>query len=698
MRFDNLKGLVEHLINRRYFVVDGENVYDTIRNSLRYRDDSIGWRNINEDSNNESDVKIVSNDLNALREDISNHFDAFISEAQDEYNISSREEAIEKLDNPVVSIQAFGDNENEYGYMTFDNSIGIPSDQFEDAVGKNLADAGIDKRKNSLLLGEFGQGSFSSIGMSSHGCKLIVSISKDDQSVVSFTITQKKNGNYKYMSINSEMPSFTLDESESLDLGDTIDFNLTKGTITKVFDVDRTKTRNSIRNSSFKRRFGYKYPDPIAPIRLYDSRAQESDTDYTEWDGLLSNVEDLEKSDTFNTKVEHDDLGEIDITAVVPKKGETFSTEYISTNDPRTFFTLHGMTHETKSRSITASDFGLDRISNECLLFIECEGMTVDVSEVFEVDRNGMKESGRTRDIFYNFVTEEVRNWDELTGVNDERNITPDQLSHSPIDSIESVTADVSTQNRTTVEYDIVLDDAADSSYLEEAELQVKSTHKRGRADVVGYSVNGSKLNVTLDPDYEKSALSMGQILLEDKSLNKTVEGTFILEDPTDRDQSNRSKTGTEFEDRVRSLLEEYQIEGISITTKKSNLPNSVEEQLQIKYPDGEQVFPDADIVVHNESEPLAVVSCKKSIRERLTQTQSWYNSYNDVDHLETSLDHLPFFFVTSDPDGELDEGRKPRSVSSALSGTFVLDNEFENYNDYIYPFEELVENLRSLI
>lgn len=752
MKFESLKELVEHLINRQYFDVDDETVYDTIRKSLRVKENNVGWRYINGEKNNTGDVKLVGEDLNALREDISNEFDAFIHKARKQgYVGNDRLEAINNLDNPIVAVQAFGDNTDEYGFLTFDNSIGIPNSEFEEAVGKNQVEAGIDKRQDPLLLGEFGQGSFASIGISSEGCKLIVSIHENTPNLVSFTITrQNENGDFQYMTINGEIPSFTLEDTEGLDLGDTINHTLTTGTLTKVFKVNRTKNRNSIRGDSFKRKFGYKYPDPAVPLRLYDSRSQYSDNDYDEWNGLLSEVADLNKSKTFKKTMKDDTFGEIDFIAVVPEEGEEFSKEYISAGDPRTFFTIHGMTHETESEDITASKFGLDRIHTQCLLFIECSKMNVPVSDVFKVDRTGMKESGQERDEFYDTVKKGVQNWTKLQDLNDSRPITPNQLSQSPIKSLELLDTDITSSEESTIKYNINLEENVDTTYLDEAELEVDISTDRGGAEITDYAVKETTLEVTVDPTYTNSQMVIGSISLCDTSMDQEFTERMLIENDTNfntstgtnsvpdevtaciesedvnddvkdimttafqkgeqqgrkvakknagsENQADRSKTGGEFEEKIHSRLDKHKFENVTLTMKKSNLPESVKESLYIKYPDGSTVYPDADIVVHNSKKPLAVISCKKSIRERLTQTQAWEMHYKEeLNTIKTTIDNLKFFFVTADPDGELEKGRKPRKIASTLSGTFVVNSEFEEYNSHIRPFEDLKNVLSTL-
>lgn len=147
----------------------------------------------------------------------------------------------------------------------------------------------------------------------------------------------------------------------------------------------------------------------------------------------------------------------------------------------------------------------------------------------------------------------------------------------------------------------------------------------------------------------------------------------------TQHNQSQRAINGNKFEEVVVDKLRNANIVDNDYNIdRESNVPDHIIEQLTI-----DNVKPDLDVVIYTEDNPVAIVSCKKSTRERVSQTLFWaqYISNHDID--------VSVFLATEDNKKELQTGRKWRTlVNEILDGVFML-------NGYEYENEENITHLQ---
>lgn len=124
------------------------------------------------------------------------------------------------------------------------------------------------------------------------------------------------------------------------------------------------------------------------------------------------------------------------------------------------------------------------------------------------------------------------------------------------------------------------------------------------------------------------------------------------------------------------------------IVKRESNVRDSVKNKLKINF-GGVAKLPDLDIVVYDDQENIdCIISCKTSIRERVSQTLFWKKM------IEEQLD-IGFYFVTTDSDDELLEGRKWRPIiEDVMNATFILEDGDDKMSDNIRPFDEIVSTI----
>lgn len=116
---------------------------------------------------------------------------------------------------------------------------------------------------------------------------------------------------------------------------------------------------------------------------------------------------------------------------------------------------------------------------------------------------------------------------------------------------------------------------------------------------------------------------------------------------------------------------------------RESVVRESVKNKIKINF-GGVTKLPDADIIVYDEENVECIISCKTSIRERVSQTLFWKKM------IEEQL-NVGFYFVTTDSDDELSKGRKWRPIiEDVMNATFILEDDEDKMSEDIRPFDEI--------
>ncbi len=125
-------------------------------------------------------------------------------------------------------------------------------------------------------------------------------------------------------------------------------------------------------------------------------------------------------------------------------------------------------------------------------------------------------------------------------------------------------------------------------------------------------------------------------------------------------------------EDGVNTLNEQYDVNlGCTSDTvlKRANLPSNlqlVKRNLLVDYGEYGCHLPDADVVVYRRENNavLCIVSCKKSLRDRLKQTAYWKLKLQQ----SPITTHVRVCLVTPDPDRELVQPHQPPRKNYAIA------------------------------
>ncbi|MEO0208618.1 MAG: BsaWI family type II restriction enzyme [candidate division WOR-3 bacterium] len=109
--------------------------------------------------------------------------------------------------------------------------------------------------------------------------------------------------------------------------------------------------------------------------------------------------------------------------------------------------------------------------------------------------------------------------------------------------------------------------------------------------------------------------------------------------------------------------------------------------------------LPDADLVVYEpkKCKPIAIISSKATLRERIAQTGYW----NVKLKASPTTANIRVFFVTLDEDGDLTL-KKPAKKGKAIAevdtdGTFVITNKRLEESNKVKTIEKLLETFKKL-
>ncbi len=175
---------------------------------------------------------------------------------------------------------------------------------------------------------------------------------------------------------------------------------------------------------------------------------------------------------------------------------------------------------------------------------------------------------------------------------------------------------------------------------------------------------------------YDQTVLTIyeGDYLKAVEHFEEIAEGTlrnelsFFYSKQRSRDQAWKTCKGTVYEYAVFRCIQQ-EIEG---TDKRALFGDEALQQHrdQIVIHNWSDIFPDADILILKEDEVVAIVSCKTSLRERLTETAFWKRELERFDQ------DIKLIFVTTDKDDELRTDTNRYILLHVVDCTFVTDPE----------------------
>ena len=200
---------------------------------------------------------------------------------------------------------------------------------------------------------------------------------------------------------------------------------------------------------------------------------------------------------------------------------------------------------------------------------------------------------------------------------------------------------------------------------------------------------------------------TVSQLLQDAKELHRQ---DFLQDKPGgDHEQSWRAFKGKNFEKLIQHIITES-IEALGMKVingnqleRSKNLSlelSRVKRNLAIDYGEFGLHLPDVDIVVYNpkDSQVIAVISSKVTLRERIAQTGYWKLKLLESETTE----HIKVYFITPDEDGTLTDTYLPKKgraiVEIDLDGTYVLTEANLDESDKVKLFEYFLEDFRQLI
>ena len=126
----------------------------------------------------------------------------------------------------------------------------------------------------------------------------------------------------------------------------------------------------------------------------------------------------------------------------------------------------------------------------------------------------------------------------------------------------------------------------------------------------------------------------------------------------------------------------------------------AIKDNVIINYGEFKPRLPDADIVIYNpeNSQVIAILSSKVSLRERITHTGYWKFKFLESQRTE----HIRLYLITLDRDKHLTRRERPNKqrviAETDLDGTYVLTTEELEESDKVKLFEHFIEDFKQVI
>lgn len=126
----------------------------------------------------------------------------------------------------------------------------------------------------------------------------------------------------------------------------------------------------------------------------------------------------------------------------------------------------------------------------------------------------------------------------------------------------------------------------------------------------------------------------------------------------------------------------------------------AIKNNVIINYGEFKPLLPDADIIIFNpeNSEVIAILSSKVSLRERITHTGYWKFKFLESQRTK----HIRLYLITLDRDKHLTKRERPNKqrviAETDLDGTYVLTKENLQESDKVKLFEHFIEDFKQAI
>lgn len=496
-------------------------------------DDVYEWVPVGEQVNNQMIADITDN-MTGVVENLTNISDAYLLQNYDGGCYNSSHEAADKILDSESAKMRFdgyknGRSRNSDTSITFaDKAHGQPKENFD--VFVSPYSSGLTKQEYDFIQGRRGVGGMTALSHTKNGDKFVASAPDGDPESWTWTvIRQMKNGDYYYLTVGGEFPSF----EGKLDCGDGIGEKQI-GTVVKLYSYKFKTNPNDVTGNAFRRRLSRYLPNPVVPVEIMDCRTGNN-SKYT-YTGIKDEIRQNSSafhniSDTINVT----NIGQVDIDVYIKKHStkiddnQSFTNILTSQNETRVMISVNGQSHARYSKSNMKSDSGVYEAGDNMIVYAEFNEDTLEANNnVFNTGRDGFSDAG-VEEQFMNTIYNFISGNDTIDKINTEQSeanlmdetVTIDGISRNFKETIRC--QDSKTQQKTVIvdtEYD---------SWDERENTQYEINVLAGELDSYSITTEDNNLDLLLSPSFDKLDRAVCQVTVSDSSNEYST--TFVLEE-----------------------------------------------------------------------------------------------------------------------------------------------------------------------
>lgn len=523
----------------------------------RVDQEAYNWIPVGQQVNNQMIADITDN-MTGLVENLTNISDAYLLKNYDEGNYKSSHEAAEHLieDQDVAKMRFDGGIGEKNPSVTFsDRAHGQSREDFD--VFVSPYESGVTKQKYDFLQGRRGVGGMTALSHTKNGDKFVASASDDNPKSWTWTvIRQMKDGDYYYLKLNGDFPTF----NGVFDCGNGIG-EKTKGTVIKLYSYSLKTNPKTATNNAFRRRLSRYLPNPVSPVEIVDTR-RDSINSYT-YTGLRNEIENASDAfyDQISGTVDIFNIGEVRISVFIKRSREKLEnmessgeipegssknyTNVLTTqNEPRMIISVNGQAHARYTKSNMKSETGFREVGENMIILVEFDDNTLEANNnVFNTGRDGFSDKG-VENQFINAVTNFVSSSDEINKISRDFQEQEDRNNISISGINPTFSENLKCSSGEQKELEIGIDSNADTmsskncieSSLDILVGQVQSMSTEFDSD--------GNINLNITPEFQNNSKIVCKLTVSDSDDSYTH--TFVLQKDSSSKERQQRKTKTE--------------------------------------------------------------------------------------------------------------------------------------------------------
>jgi hypothetical protein len=544
------KSEVEYLIQAK----DSEELSSFLDQILeRVDDQSYEWVPVGQQVNNQMIADITDN-MTGLVENLTNISDAYLLKNYDGGNYNSSHDAAEYLlDSTNTAKMRFdgGSGEKNPSITFSDKAHGQSKDNFE--VFVSPYESGVSKQKYDFLQGRRGVGGMTALSHTKDGDKFVASATDDNPESWTWTvIRQKENGDYYYLKINEEFPTF----NGVFDCGQGIG-KKRRGTVVKLYSYSLKTNPKDATNCAFRRRLSRYLPNPVSPIKIVDIR-RDSVNNYT-YTGLKDEIREYSSVfyDEITGSVDIFNIGEVSISVFIKKPTEILdkqdsneqtsnknSTSYTNIltkqNEPRMMINVNGQSHARYNKSNMMSETGIRGAGENMIILVEFDENTLEANDnIFNTGRDGFSDNG-VEEQFITAISEFVVKNSKINEINNTFKERDDsqEIFVSNTTPLFDETIKCESGENITLKMDIEYN-SENISNLSDIEAHINLLSGQIKSKCATFNDQGD-LMLKIKPKFENNSTTVCKSVITDVKDNHTH--TFVIEETDNEEKKETSK------------------------------------------------------------------------------------------------------------------------------------------------------------